>query len=187
MNMPPRNLVYLVSMEKYELLLEVTKSNLQALLRILDKAESHIKEKGTEEGVLLSARLYPDMMDFTKQIQVASDYGRKDLALLAGKDPLKMEDNETTITALKDRVQKSLDVVNTFTGQDFANADGQPIKLFWFPEGMHVKGEDFLNQFAVSNFLFHVVTAYDILRSQGVPVGKADFIGEMKFVPDASN
>jgi hypothetical protein len=170
----------------YDLLLEVTKSNLLALLRILEKAEAHVKEKGIEESSLLQASLYPDMLNFTKQIQVASDYGRKDLALLAGKDPVKMEDNETTLAALKERVQKSLDVVNAFTSEDFAQADTQPVKLFWFPEGVHVKGKDFLNQFAVSNFLFHVVTAYDILRNQGVGIGKADFIGEMKFAPDAS-
>jgi hypothetical protein len=173
-------------MEKYELLIDVTKSNLQALLRVLDKAEAHIKEKGIEESLLLQAALYPDMLNFAKQIQIASDYGRKDLALLAGKEPVKMEDNETTITQLKDRVQKSLDIVNTFKGEDFASADTHPVKLFWFPEGMHVKGKDFLNQFAVSNFLFHVVTAYDILRAQGVNIGKADFIGEMAMASDTS-
>ncbi len=173
-------------MEKYSVLLDITKQNLQALLRILDKAEAHVKEKGIEESVLLSARLYPDMMDFTKQIQISSDYGRKDLALLAGKEPVKMEDTETTIAQLKERVQKSLDVVNTFTMEDFAHADTQQVKLFWFPEGMHVRGKDFLNQFAISNFLFHVVTAYDILRKEGVNIGKADFIGDMTMVPDTS-
>lgn len=173
-------------MEKYGVLLEITKQNLQALLRILDKAESHIKEKGIDESALLQASLYPDMLNFTKQIQVSSDYGRKDLALLAGKEPVKMEDHETTIAGLKDRVQKSLDIVNTFRVEDFINADSQTVKLFWFPEGLHVKGVDFLNQFAISNFLFHVVTAYDILRKEGVNIGKADFIGDINFEADTS-
>jgi hypothetical protein len=171
---------------KYELLLDVTKANLQALLRILDKAEAHSKERGIPESELLTAKLYEDMLDFTKQIQISTDYGRKDLALLSGKEPVKMEDTETTIGQLKERVQKSLDVVNTFTADDFAHADTQQVKLYWTPEGVHVKGKDFIGQFAVSNFLFHIVTAYDILRSKGVNLGKADFIGEMPFVPDTS-
>lgn len=173
-------------MEKYGVLLDVTKMNLQALLRILDKAEQHVKEKGIEESVLLSAQLYPDMLNFTKQIQISSDYGRKNLALLAGKEPVKMEDNETSIAELKERIQKTLDIVATFSAEDFAGADERAIKQFWFPEGMHVKGRDFLPQFALSNFLFHVVTAYDILRAQGVNIGKADFIGDINMVADAS-
>lgn len=170
---------------KYELLINITQQNLAALLRILDKAQSHVQEKGIEESTLLAARLYPDMMDFTKQIQVATDYGRKDLAYLAGKEPVKMDDNETTIAQLKDRVQKSLDVVNTFSVEDFADADTRKVKLVWFGE-KYMFGKDFVEQFGVSNFLFHVVTAYDILRSQGVVIGKADFIGEMSMHADAS-
>ncbi|MEN9338063.1 MAG: hypothetical protein RIQ41_377 [Candidatus Parcubacteria bacterium] len=170
---------------KYELLISITKQNLSALLRILDKAQSHVQVKGIEESVLLSARLYPDMMDLTKQIQVATDYGRKDLAYLAGKEPVKMEDTETTITQLKERVQKSLDIVDTFSPEDFTDADTRKVKLAWFGES-YMFGKDFVEQFGVSNFLFHVVTAYDILRSQGVEIGKADFIGEMSMYTDAS-
>jgi hypothetical protein len=170
---------------QYELLLDVTKQNLQALLRILDKADAHVKEKGIHESELLTAKLYDDMLDFTKQIQIASDYGRKDLALLAGKEPVAMDDTETTIAELKARVQKSLDVVATFVGTDFTNADTQEVRLRWFQD-THMLGKDFIGQFAVSNFLFHVVTAYDILRNKGVPIGKADFIGEMSMRPDTS-
>jgi uncharacterized protein len=169
----------------YEPLLNVTKKSMESLLRILDKADVHVKEKGIAESELLAAKLYEDMMNFTKQVQVATDYARKDLALLSGKEPVKMEDTETTIAQLKDRVQKSLAIVNTFTVEDFANADTQEVRLFWF-KGTHMKGKDFLNEFAISNFLFHVVTAYDILRNQGVNIGKADFIGEMTMHPDTS-
>ncbi len=149
------------------------------------KAEEYVKEKGIPETDLLSARLYPDMMDFTKQVQIATDYARKDLAYLAGKDPVRMEDNETTLSQLKERIQKSLEVVQTFTIEDFANADAQKVKLQWFGEN-HILGKDFVDEFAISNFLFHVVTAYDILRNQGVAIGKADFIGETSMRPDAS-
>lgn len=164
---------------KYELLLAITKQSLLSLLRILTKAEEHVKEKRIEESVLLKARLYPDMMDFTKQIQISSDYARKDLAQLSGKEPVKMEDNETTISELKSRVEKSLEIVNSFSVEDFKNADNVKISFAWM-NGSYFTGKDFLNNFAITNMLFHVVTAYDILRSIGVNIGKADFIGEIK-------
>lgn len=164
---------------KYELLLAITKQSLESLLRILKKAEDHIKEKGVLESDILNARLYPDMMNFTKQIQISSDYARKDLAQLSGKEPIAMEDNETTISELKDRVEKSLEIVKTFSVNDFQNADNAKVSFAWM-NGSYFTGEDFLNQFAITNMLFHVVTAYDILRAQGVNIGKADFIGEIK-------
>ena len=167
---------------KYELLLNVTKQSMESLLRILDKAEAHVKEKGISEDELLHAKLYEDMMDFTKQIQISSDYARKDLAYLAGKDPVKMEDNETTIAQLKERVQKSLDVVNSFSPADFENGDTVKVSLGWM-NGSYFEGKDFLDKFAVTNMLFHVVTAYDILRNKGVTIGKMDFLGEIKMHP----
>ncbi len=170
---------------KYELLLNITEQSMESLLRTLDKAETHVKETGVLESELLTAKLYPDMMDFTKQIQISSDYGRKNLAYLAGKEPVKMEDNETTISELKERVKKSLEVVNTFKVSDFEKADEAKVSLGWM-NGAYFHGKDFLDQFAITNLLFHVVTAYDILRSKGVNLGKADFIGEIKMQPAPS-
>lgn len=169
----------------YELLLTVTKKSLVALDRILDKAAAHVAEKGIEESVLLTASLYPDMLNFTKQIQVSTDYARKNLARLAGKDPVPMEDTETTITQLKERVAKTREVVDSFVVSDFADADTREIRLPWF-QGTYMLGKDFVNEFAITNFQFHVVTAYDILRAQGGNIGKADFIGEMSMHPDPS-
>ncbi len=169
----------------YELLLAITKKSLVALDRILDKAAAHVAEKGIEESVILSASLAPDMMDFTRQIQISSDYARKNLARLSGKDPISMEDTETTIAQLKERVVKTLDVVNSFTSSDFTEADTREIRLPWF-QGTYMLGKDFLYEFAITNFQFHVVTAYDILRAQGGAIGKADFIGEMSMYPITS-
>lgn len=170
---------------KYELLLTVSAKSMESLLRIIDKTQAHVKEKGIAESELLNAALYPDMLNFTKQIQISTDYARKNLARLAGKEPVSVEDNETTLAQLKDRVQKSLDVVKSFKVEDFADADTREIRLGWF-QGTHMLGKDFLDEFAITNFLFHVVTAYDILRAQGVVIGKADFIGDMTMHPDAS-
>lgn len=168
----------------YELLIRVSIKSLESLLTILEKAEACVKEKDSVESELISARLAPDMMDFTKQIQVATDNARKNLARLAGKEPIAMEDNETTITELKERVSKSLEIVKTFSAEDFMEADTREIRLPWF-QGTYVLGKDFVNEFAVTNLLFHVVTAYDILRSQGVQVGKADYIRRMSMKPDS--
>ncbi len=170
---------------KYELLLTLTKQAMESLLRTLDKAEAHVKEKGIPESDLLTARLYPDMFDFTRQVQMATDYGRKDLAYFANKEAVKMEDNETTIAQLKERVQKSLDVINTFSASDFENGDTAKISFSWL-NGSYYEGKDFLDKSAIANMFFHVVTAYDILRSKGVNIGKADFIGEIKTYPATS-
>lgn len=168
----------------YELLLQVSIKSLESLRRVLDKAEGYAKEKGIAESDLLSARLVPDMMDFTKQVQVATDNARKNLARLSGKEPVAMEDNETTFAQLKERVAKSLDVVRTFSAGDFVDADTREVRLPWF-QGTHILGKDFINEFAIANLLFHTVTAYDIMRSQGVQIGKSDYIGNLSIKPDA--
>jgi hypothetical protein len=170
---------------KYELLLAITKQSMESLLRTLNKAEAHVKEKGIPETELLTAKLYDDMFDFTKQVQIATDYGRKDLASLAGKEPVKMEDTETTIAQLKERVQKSLDIINTFSISDFDKADEAKITFAWMKDS-YFEGKELLEKFAITNLLFHVVTAYDILRSKGVNIGKSDFIGEIKTHPFTS-
>lgn len=170
---------------KYELLLTTTKRTLMTLSRILDAAEVYAKEKGIPESELLSAKLYPDMFDFTKQIQIATDNGRKNLARLSGKEPVAMTDTETTIADLKERISKSLAVVESFTVSDFVDADTRAITLPWF-QGTHMLGKDFVDEFASANLFFHTVTAYDILRAKGVPVTKSLFIGDMSMHPTTS-
>jgi hypothetical protein len=167
----------------YELLRILSERSLNSLLRILDKAEAHVKEREVAETDLLNARLAPDMMNFTQQVQVATDNARKNLARLAGKEPVAMEDTETTIGELKERVAKSLEVIRTFSANDFSEADTREIRLPWF-QGTYMLGKDFVNEFAVPNLFFHVVTAYDILRAQGVLIGKSDYIGEMSMKLD---
>ena len=161
-------------MEKYTTLLDVTKNGLSTLLHLLDKAEAHCKEKGIPEEALLTASLAPDMFNFTRQIQIASDDARRNLRLLAGKEHIKMEDTEKTITELKQRISKTQDVVNELTPTDFADADSRHISLYWMGENF-VEGKDLVAQLAIPNFLFHVTIAYAILRKEGVTIGKQDF------------
>src|SRR5207342_1336115 len=129
---------------------------------------------------LLTARLFPDMFAFTRQVQSACDQAKNAGARLAGIDPPKYEDNETTIAELKARIAKTVAFVKTLDARTIdASADGE----INFPLGPnikgHMKGADYLNHFALPNFYFHLTTAYDILRHCGVEIGKRDFLGSI--------
>lgn len=165
----------LISMNNYQLLQSVYLNLLETLTHLLEKAEAHVKEKGIEESALLAASIYPDMLNFTRQIQVATDDMRRNIRFLAGKEHVKMEDNETTIGELQARVLKTKDVVKELVVTDFEGADERHISLFWMG-GAYVFGKDFVQQYAFQNSHFHVVTAYDILRKEGVSIGKMDYI-----------
>ncbi len=153
-------------------------NGLHTLTHLLEKGESFASEIGKEENTLLHAQIAPDMFNFIKQVQIATDDARRNLFLLAGKEHVKMEDNETTFTELKVRVQKTLDLILTLTEEDFVGADERHISLFWM-QGKYVLGKDFLTEFAFTNFSFHLVTAYNVLRKEGVPLGKMDFLSKL--------
>ncbi len=169
-------------MEKYTQLLEVNKNGLVTLLHLLDRAAAHVQEKGIEESALLTASLAPDMYNFTRQIQIATDDARRNLRLLAGMEHIKMDDTEATIAELRARVEKTQDVLNQLTAGDFADADDRHITLYWMGEN-YVIGKEFVTQLAIPNFMFHVVTAYAILRKEGVALGKQDFIRTLNMHP----
>ncbi len=165
-------------MTQYEALYATAKNSLKTLTHLLEKAEAHAKETGIQESVLLTSALAPDMFNFTKQIQVATDDARRNLCLLAGKEHVKMEDNETTIAELKVRVSKTLEVINGIDTASFKDADERHVSLYWMG-GAYVLGKDFVSELAIPNMMFHVVTAYGILRNKGVTLGKQDFINTL--------
>jgi len=158
--------------------LPVFEINLNALSAILDKAEALAAAKKFDAAVLLHSRLAPDMFDLTRQIQVATDQARRGAARLAGAEPPKVEDNETTIAQLKERIAKTIAYLKTLDNRQIdASADREIV----FPLGPekkgHMKGDDYLNHFVLPNFYFHCTAAYAILRHSGVDIGKQDFIG----------
>ena len=156
----------------------VFKICLNALSKVLDKAEAFVAAKKISADELLHKRLAPDMFDLVRQIQVVSDQARRGAARLAGVEPLGMEDTETTIAQLKDRLAKTVAYLKTL---DRAKIDAAADREITFPLGGgntgQMKGGDYLNHFVLPNFYFHVTTAYDILRHCGVEIGKRDFIG----------
>jgi hypothetical protein len=150
---------------------------LNALSAILDKAAAHAEAKKIDPTVLLTARLFPDMFAFTRQVQVACDQAKNASARLAGLDPPRYEDDEKTIGELKARIAKTVAFVKTL---DAAKIDASAEREIAFPLGPnkgHMKGADYLNHFVLPNFYFHLTTAYDILRQCGVEIGKRDFLG----------
>ena len=160
--------------------LPVFEINLNALSAILDKAEAYAASKKIDPAVLLHSRLSPDMFDLTRQIQVATDQARRGAARLAGVEPPSVEDKETTIAQLKDRLAKTVAYLKTL---DPKKIDAAADREITFPLGPtnkgHMKGDDYLNHFVLPNFYFHCTAAYAILRHCGVDIGKRDFMGEI--------
>ena len=151
---------------------------LKALSGLLDKAAAYAAAKKVDPSVLLGLRLCPDMFPLSRQVQIASDQAKNGAARLAGVEPPKFEDNETTIDHLKERIAKTLAFVN---GLPAAQMDAAVDREIVFPLGPvkkgQMKGVDFLNHFVLPNFYFHCTAAYALLRSNGVEVGKMDFLG----------
>lgn len=162
--------------QKYELFLALANQSLDTASRLLDKAEAHVAEKGIHEHELIQASLTPDMFNFTRQIQLISDNAKGYTARFAGKEIVSMPDTESSISELKERVLKTKELLKTFSGTDFADADNAKI-TFAYLGGKHFKGNEFLEKMAIANMFFHVSIAYAILRNQGVAIGKMDYVG----------
>lgn len=151
---------------------------LKSLSRLLDKAEAHAAEKGVDVGTLLAAKLAPDMFDFTRQLQIATDHAKGAAGRLAGVEIPKFEDNEKTVADLKARIQKTLDFIASVQPEQFAGAEDKEIKLVFPWATYDFTGRSYLTHYALPNFYFHATTAYDILRREGVAIGKMDFLGK---------
>lgn len=151
---------------------------LGSLPDLLDKAEAHAAAKKIAPEVLLGARLFPDMLPLSRQIQLASDFAMKGCARLTGSEVPSTPDTETTFAELKARLAKAADYVKAFTPAQF---DGAETRSVSFPAGpdktMTLTGQQFLSNFSLPNFYFHAATAHGILRHNGIEIGKRDFMG----------
>jgi hypothetical protein len=149
---------------------------LNNLSSILSKAEQQAKAKGYDPAVLLSARLAPDMFPLIKQVQIASDHAKGCVARLAGHQIEAIEDTETTFAELQARIKKVLGIVESYKPEQFEGAETREITLKIPNMELKFSGLDYLNQWALPNFYFHVTIAYAILRANGVELGKKDFL-----------
>ncbi len=151
---------------------------LGSLSGVLTKADSFAAERKIEPAVLLGYRLAPDMWPLTRQVQAAGDFAKNTAARLAGQEPPKWEDNETSFPELQARIARTVAFVNGFTA---AQIDGSETRAISIPLGgkpATFTGQDYLLRFALPNFYFHCATAYDLLRHAGMPLGKRDFLGK---------
>lgn len=143
------------------------------LSTMMDKALA----EGGDEATLLAARLAPDMHPFPRQIQMASDSAKGAIARLAGVEVPSMPDTETTFAELKARIAATVAFIQGVDAAGFDGAEDREIVLK-FPQGeMTFTGGDYLTGFALPNFYFHMTIAYALLRANGAPIGKMDFLG----------
>ena len=151
---------------------------LGSLTGILGKAEAHCKAKNIQPDALLGARLYPDMLPFTRQVQLTCDFATKGCARLTHSEVPSIPDTEKSFEDLKARLAKTIDYVKSFKPAQF---DGAETRDVTFPTGPDktttLKGQQFLSHFSLPNFYVHATTAHDILRHNGVEIGKRDFLG----------
>ena len=156
---------------------EVFTGTLGNLSGVLEKGSAHAAAKKIDPAVLLAARLAPDMFPLTRQVQIACDIAKNSIARLAGQEPLRFEDNETTFEQLRARIARCIDYMQSIPAVALEGSETRDIKV---PAGQRThefKGLDFLQHWALPHVFFHVTTAYDILRHNGVELGKRDFIG----------
>lgn len=150
---------------------------LKGLSGVLSKAEAHCEAKKIQPEALLTARLFPDMFPLTRQIQSASDFAAKTCARLAGVEVPTYPDEEKSFADLKKRIETASSYVKGFSEKQFEGAATREIVVQAGPRTLNFNGATFLASFALPNFFFHATTAYDILRHNGVEVGKRDFLG----------
>jgi hypothetical protein len=161
----------------YDLMTSIFSKMLPNLKAILSKAEADAQARKIDPQVFLQARLAPDMLPFTRQIQIATDQVKGAMGRLAGAQVPTWEDNEKTFEELRARVDKASAYVKTFKPAQFEGAETRPVELKFPNATLNFVGKDYLLYFVLPNFYFHMTTAYAILRHNGVQLGKRDFVG----------
>ena len=148
------------------------------MLNWLEAAKAHAETKKFSTDVYLTLRLAPDMLPFTKQIQIASDAAKACMARLAGQEIPKYEDNEASLDELIERIKKTRDYVLSLPADAIDGSEGREITI---PrrsgDPLKFDGLTFLRHYATPNFYFHATTTYALLRHAGVPLGKMDYLG----------
>jgi uncharacterized protein len=152
---------------------------LNNLVVILEKAEAYATAKKLDAAVLPSSRLFPDMFPLTRQVQIASDIAKGGAARLAGVEPPPYEDNEKTLPELISRAKKTVAYLQTLKPEQFEGAENRTVT--WTTRGgsKSMQGLPYLLSHVVPNVYFHVTTTYNILRHNGVELGKKDFLGNL--------
>ncbi len=161
----------------YQATVPVLSHFVKGLQAILKKAEAHCVAKKIEPEVLLTARLFPDMFSFTRQVQLVTDFAKGPASRLAGVAVPSYADDEKTFDELQARLQKTIDYLATLKPEQFADAATRTITIKVGGNDMSFSGAEYFMSYALPNFHFHLTTAYNILRHNGIELGKGDFMG----------
>jgi len=169
-----------MSVSLYDVSVPIFTLSLNNLAAILDKAASYADNKKVDPKALPQARLIIDMLPLSSQVQIACDTAKGAAARLAGVEIPKHEDTESTIPELKARVAKTLDFIKTIKAEQFLGAETREIVLQFPQSTLKFNGLNYLTNFVLPNFFFHVTMAYALLRKNGVDLGKRDFLGPIQ-------
>jgi uncharacterized protein len=150
---------------------------LVALSKLLDKGVAYAETKKFDPKVLVNSRLAPDMHPLSRQVQIACDMVKNGAARLAGQEAPKFDDNEQTVDELKARIAKTIDYVKSLSASAFEGSEDRQITIPIPSRTLEFKGLDYLRQFLLPNFFFHISMVYALLRHNGVDIGKRDFLG----------
>ena len=150
---------------------------LNGLANCLKKAQALYASKGYDEATLLSYRFFPDMFNFARQVQASTDHAKNCTAMLAGVEAPKYDDNEKSLAELVARVEKTVAWIESVKPAQLDGSETKDVTVKTRDRDLNMKGIDLLLHRSVPNFYFHVTTAYDIMRHNGVELGKRDFMG----------
>jgi len=166
-----------MTISMYSASVPVYQSMLNNLKGVLAKGAAFAAAKKVDESVLMNARLAPDMLAMSRQVQIACDFAKGSIARLAGLEVPKWEDNEKSFADLAARIDKTIAYIGEFSAAQIEGQEDRNIELTIAGNPMSFKGQHYLLNVAMPNFYFHTTTAYAILRHNGVEIGKGDFLG----------
>ncbi|GAA0690669.1 hypothetical protein FHW84_002101 [Dyella sp. SG562] len=168
-----------MTLSMYQASVPVFLRALANLQHVLKKGEAHAHAKGITSDVLLQTRLIPDMHPLVRQVQIATDMAKNGTARLAGVEPLKFEDTETSFEQLHARIERAVEYIKGFKTEQLDGSEGRTVTIKTRTGEQQFEGQAYLLHFVLPNLFFHCTTAYAILRAAGAELGKSDFMGKM--------
>jgi len=171
-----------MTLSMYQASAPVFTHGLNNLSAILAKAEAYAAAKKIDPSVFITARLYPDMLPLSRQVQITSDIVKGGMARLAGVDEPSFPDTETTFVVLQERIKKTIVFLQSVTAKQIDGSEGKTVFLTLGSSDMKFDGQTYLLNFVMPNFYFHISIAYAILRHNGLEIGKRDFLGSIQQV-----
>ncbi|MFC4763710.1 DUF1993 domain-containing protein [Dyella koreensis] len=167
-----------MTLSMYQASVPVFLRALSNLTHVLKKGEAHAKTKDVALDVLLQTRLIPDMLPLVRQVQIATDMTKNGTARLAGVEPLKFEDTETSFEQLHARIERAVDYIKSFKPDQIDGSEGRTVTIKTRNGEQSFEGQAYLLHYVLPNLFFHCTTTYNILRVAGAELGKADYMGK---------